>query len=153
VITWPSSTNDGGEDPPSKRAHPLSLLSAFSWYTHGVNFHGAPFLLLLFRYSGFEGNIFFGGRSRTLLAQVVRQLPVAMLALEVLGIGDASQGAIRVTVVSPSVDGREAPGDAVPVPSPSGVMSSELPGPSRPSSASLPVSWGRVENKVELAYS
>jgi hypothetical protein len=63
-----------------------------------------------------------------LLAPVVHQLPVVALALEVLGTGDASQGAVGVTVVSPSVDGREAPSDAVPVPSPSGVMSSELPG-------------------------
>jgi hypothetical protein len=57
MIVQPSSSDSGGEDPPSKRAHPWSFLSASSRYAHGVNFCGAPFPLLLFQDSGFEGNI------------------------------------------------------------------------------------------------
>jgi hypothetical protein len=72
------------------------------------------------------------------------------------GTGNASQGATWVTVVSASVIGSAAPGDAVPTPRPSGVMSPELLGPSRlcfPDSASSPISWRRVENEAELVYS
>jgi hypothetical protein len=61
---------------------------------------------------------------------VVRWWPVAALALEVSGIGNALQGATGVAVVGASVTGSVALGDAVPALGPSGVMSQELPCPS-----------------------
>jgi hypothetical protein len=64
------------------------------------------------------------------LAPVVRWRSVTVLALEVPGTGDASQGVTGVTVVDASVARSAASGDAVLAPRPSGVMSPELPGPS-----------------------
>jgi hypothetical protein len=90
------------------------------------------------------------------LALVVRWRLVAALALEVPRVGDASQGAIGVMVVGASVTGSTVPGDVVLAPGPSGVMSLELPGPSRlgsPGFASSPGSRMQVENEAELACS
>jgi hypothetical protein len=74
------------------------------------------------------------------LVLVVHRRPVVVLALEVPSVGDASQGAAGVAVVGASVARSVAPGDVVPAPRPSGVMSPELSGLSQPGSPSSPVS-------------
>jgi hypothetical protein len=85
-----------GAECPSKRDHPWSFLPAPSQYVCGAEFCGMPFLLPAFWIPGFERNVGWNDRSRTLLPSVVHRRPtvVVALAMEVSGTGGAPQGII-----------------------------------------------------------
>jgi hypothetical protein len=132
-----SSLDGGGAEPPSKRAHPLSFLSASTRYVCGAEFPGMPFPLPAFQILGFEGSVGLNDRSRTLLVSgICRQLAVSVaLAMEVLGAGGAPRGIIGTEMSGASVPRSAAPGEAVSAPKSLGTMRLELPEPYLPSSS------------------
>jgi hypothetical protein len=141
-----SLSDDGGAEPPYKRANSWSFLPASTRHVCGAEFRGMPFPLPPFWILGFEGSVGLNDRSCTILVPVVhRQSTVAVaLATEVPGIGDAPQGVIGTEVSGASIHGSL------------GAMSVELPGPYLPDSsdcASPPINWRQVESEVELACS
>jgi hypothetical protein len=110
VAVGSSSSDDGGVEPPSKRAHPWSFLLASTRYVCGAKFHGMSFPLPTFWIPCFEGTIRLNDRSHTILVSVVHRQ--SAVAVAVVGIGGAPQGIVGTKMSGASVSRSAAPGGA-----------------------------------------
>jgi hypothetical protein len=105
-----SLSDDGGAEPPYKRANSWSFLPASTRHVCGAEFRGMPFPLPPFWILGFEGSVGLNDRSCTILVSVVHRQ--SAVAVAVAGIGGAPQAIVGTKLSGASISRSAAPGGA-----------------------------------------